>query len=114
VSELRDSQNISIESLTLESSSAISEARIEKFAKWLTDISGLGRLDPNTPPEALAPYIRWAQEARRDFSDILQTAFATTRTGTLPHWASIIFTLGRYGVASRALVQLALVIHDDT
>jgi hypothetical protein len=107
VSEFRDSQNISIESLTLEPSSATSQARIEKFAKWLTDISGLGGLDPDTPPEALAPYIRWAQEVRRDFSDILQAAFAA-RTGTLPHWASIIFKLGRYGVASRALVQLAL------
>jgi hypothetical protein len=51
--------------------------------------------------------IREAQDARRDYSAILQAASAT-QTGCLPHWVSLILKLGRYGVASRAMVQLVL------
>ena len=58
------------------------------------------------PLESFTSYIRWGQEVRRDFSDILHAAFITT-TSTLLHRVSIIFKLGRYGVSLGALAQLA-------
>lgn len=110
LSELRASQKTfrvclsGIEPRIIKTSSTISQPRIEQFLEWLGDISAI---DSNAAPEVFARYIREAQDARRDYSDILQAASAT-QTGTLPHWVSLILKLGRYSVASRALVQLAL------
>ncbi|KFY98359.1 hypothetical protein V500_01724 [Pseudogymnoascus sp. VKM F-4518 (FW-2643)] len=93
-----------IESRIIESSSTASQPCIEQFLEWLGDISTIG---PDATSEVFMRYIREAQDARRDYSSILQAASAT-QTGTLPHWVSLILKLGRYGVASRAMVQLAL------
>ena len=93
-----------IKSRIIESSATASQPRIEQFLEWLGDISTVG---PDATHEVFMRYIREAQDARRDYSTILQAASAT-QTGTLPHWVSLILKLGRYGIASRAMVQLAL------
>lgn len=51
-------------------------------------------------------YIEWAQKARGCYLDFLKAAFST-KAQPLPRWTDTIFELGRYSVASKALVQLA-------
>lgn len=51
-------------------------------------------------------FIRQAQKARHDYADVLDAAFRTD-AGHLEKSLSIILKLGRYGIASRAVFQLA-------
>ena len=50
--------------------------------------------------------MEWAQKARACYIDFLRAAFST-KFQPLPRWIGTIFKLGRYSIASKALVQLA-------
>jgi hypothetical protein len=67
---------------------------------------GSAQLAPtNHPRSSCGTYKR--PNASRDYS-INLPGVSTTEARTTPHWVSVILKLGRYGVASRALAQLAL------
>jgi hypothetical protein len=64
-------------------------------------------IDRKSQPESLARYIRLAQKARHDYLELLDVVFLINPDSGLK-WISILFKLGRYGIASRALVHLAV------
>jgi len=82
-------------------------SRIQQFLEWFRNISAIRSLPQDVEPAVLIDHILWAQKARRYFLDSLSAAFST-KDGALPRWVLTILKLGRYGVASRALVQLAI------
>lgn len=79
---------------------------LSKFLKWYGYIFSIKDLasDPNS--KILVRHIRWAQDAKRHHVEFLKAAFSTTAQ-TLPRWVYTIFKLGRYGIASKALIQFA-------
>ncbi|KAH0536098.1 hypothetical protein FGG08_007003 [Glutinoglossum americanum] len=79
---------------------------LQQFLQWFAQIFAIRELPPDPEPEALIHHIRWAQEAKRNFLEPLKAAFST-QAQQLPRWIYAIFKLGRYGIASRAFVQLA-------
>jgi hypothetical protein len=93
----------------VESSILVSDAahpNVPQFLEWFGHISAIKDLPSDSEPEVLIRHIKWAQEAKRYHLDSLRAAFST-KTQQLPRWVYTIFKLGRYGIASRALVQLA-------
>ncbi|KAL9127828.1 MAG: hypothetical protein Q9217_003368 [Psora testacea] len=93
-----------MESLT-STSKAISQA-LENFLEWYGHIFSIKEVAVDPKPEVLIGYIRWALKGRRHFVEFLKAAFSTA-TQPLPRWVYTIFKLGRYGIASKALGQLA-------
>ena len=92
------------ESATL--TSHTTPSALQQFLEWFGRISAIRNLASDSEPEVLIHHIRWAQEAKRNYLEFLKAAFST-ETQDLPRWIYIIFKLGRYGIASRALVQFA-------
>lgn len=92
---------------SLEAISHSDSSTLERFLEWLRQIFTIRDLPLDSDPEDLIFYIRLAQEAKRNYLEFLKTAFLT-KAQLLPHWVCMVFKLGRYGIASRALVQLAL------
>lgn len=84
----------------------VSVTSLEQFLEWFEHILAIKGLPSNPEPEAIIPYIKWAQEAKKYHLDFLKAAFSTN-SQQLPRWIYTIFKLGRYGIASRALIQLA-------
>jgi len=82
-------------------------SRIQQFLEWFRNISAIRSLPQDVEPAVLVDHILWAQKARRYFLDSLSAAFST-KDGALPRWVLTILKLGRYSVAARALVQLAI------
>lgn len=95
-----------VESRLSRASLDITPSDHQKFLEWLGHISAVNDLPPYPEPEALVDHIRRAQKAKRYYVEFLKAAFST-EAQPLPRWVRTIFKLGRYGVASRALVQLA-------
>lgn len=79
---------------------------LTKFLEWVTHILTIRELPPDLTPESLVSHIQWALEAKRTHLNHLKPAF-TTDGQQLPCWVYTIFKLGRYAVASMALLQLA-------
>lgn len=88
------------------STSPTARSALQQFLEWFGHIFAIRDLSFDSEPEVLIHHIRWAQEAKRHYLEFLKAAFST-KTQQLPRWISMIFKLGRYGIASRALVQLA-------
>ena len=79
---------------------------LQPFLEWFGHIHAIKDLPPDPEPEVLLRYVKWAQKARGCYIDCLRAAFST-KFQPLPRWIGIIFKLGRYSIASKALVQLA-------
>lgn len=79
---------------------------IQPFLDWFRQILSIQDLPPEPDPAILLGYIRWAQRAKDEYFEFLKAAFSNSDQ-VLPRWISIIFKLGRYGIAARALVQTA-------
>ncbi len=86
--------------------SSKSAPALRQFLEWFGHISAIKDLPLDPEPEVLIGYIQWAQSARAYHLDLLQAAFSA-KSQPLPRWIGTIFKLGRYGIASKALVQLA-------
>lgn len=86
-------------------SHATSQA-LDGFLEWYGHIFSIKEVAVDPKPEVLIRHIRWALKARWHFVDFLKAAFSTA-TQPLPRWVYTVFKLGRYGIASKALVQLA-------
>ena len=74
------------------------------FLEWFKHIFSLRDSTPTADPETLAKHIAWAQKAKYNFVGFLKVAFPYR--DKLPRWISTIFKLGRYGIASKAILQL--------
>lgn len=86
--------------------SSNSALALREFLEWFGHMSGIRDLPPEPEPDVLMGYVKWAQKARAYYLDFLQAAFSA-KFHPLPRWICTIFKLGRYGIASKALVQLA-------
>ena len=79
---------------------------LEEFLAWFRHFAAIKDLPLDPELGSLVECVKWAQKARVFYLDLLRAAFST-KTHSLPRWIYIIFKLGRYGIASKALVQLA-------
>ena len=79
---------------------------IQHFLVWFGQIFSIQDLPAEPDPEILLSYIRWAQKAKKTHLGFLKVAFSNSDQ-SLPRWLCIVFKLGRYGIAARALVQIA-------
>lgn len=86
--------------------STTSAPALHQFLEWFGHIFAIRDLPVDSGPEVLVRYMKWAQKAKSCYLDFLKAAFAA-KDQPLPRWVYTIFKLGRYGIASRALVQLA-------
>lgn len=97
---------LAVESRLSTSSSYITPSGLHQFLEWLRHVLTIRDLSLEPEPEALIDHIRWAQNAKRYHVEFLKAAFPSEGQ-PLPRWVRTTFKLGRYGIASRALVQLA-------
>ncbi|KAF2455499.1 hypothetical protein BDY21DRAFT_289205 [Lineolata rhizophorae] len=102
--------NISIEAVEMrlqeiESSTPAGLFARVQFVEWLKQLLEVKDIKPNPGLDSLMGLVRWAQEARQ-YSELIGHIFSMTDCD-LPRWLSSIWKLGRYGVASKALVRLA-------
>ena len=74
------------------------------FLDWFKRIFSIRDLPPTADPEILVKYIIWAQKAKYNYLGFLKVAFPSR--DQLPRWIYTIFKLGRYGIASKAVLQL--------
>jgi OTT_1508-like deaminase len=79
---------------------------VKSFPGWIAHALTIRDLPQDPTPEGLVNHIRWALEARRTYLVCLKTAFSIDGQ-RLPRWVYSILKLGRYAVASMALLQLA-------
>jgi hypothetical protein len=95
-----------VESRIITASSLAASPTPQSFLEWFGHVFMIRDLPVDPEPEVLLDHIRWAQKAKRYYLDFLKAAFST-EAQPLPRWVRTVFKLGRYGIASRALVQLA-------
>ncbi|KAF1974407.1 hypothetical protein BU23DRAFT_579833 [Bimuria novae-zelandiae CBS 107.79] len=79
---------------------------IHRFLEWLRQVFSIRDLPSELEPKDLLPCIRCAQEAKKHYLEFLKAAFSA-QAKQLPRWVCTVFKLGRYGIACRALIQLA-------
>ncbi|KAL1845423.1 hypothetical protein Plec18170_009779 [Paecilomyces lecythidis] len=76
---------------------------LELFFEWLENVLA----DKPDTHSDLVRYIKIVQKAKRDYVDLLSVAFSNDGQPT-PRWVAVLYKLGRYAVASRVFVQLAV------
>ena len=107
---LRDAKGFSEQSISdIESRfrESVAEAPLpplQDFLDWFEHIFSIRSLPPTADPEVLAKHIVWAEKAMYYYVGFLKVAFPWR--AQLPRWISTIFQLGRYGIASRAILRL--------
>ena len=79
---------------------------IPPFLEWFGQIYAIRSLSSEPDPSILLKCIKWAQKAKSQHRDLLILAFSKGDQ-LLPRWAQIVFKLGRYGIAAKALVRTA-------
>lgn len=80
---------------------------MDEFLLWFGQILMIQSLPPVPDLTVLFKYLRWAQKAKKVYRNFLRVAFSKGDQ-PLPRWVHIIFKLGRYGIAAKALVQTAI------
>lgn len=85
----------------------IDEAGAEAFKLWVVNLPILATLEPKSEPKLLLPHIEWAAKAKWVYSQYLEAMFCPDG-GELPLWVNNIYKLGRYAVAAKAMLQLAV------
>lgn len=80
---------------------------MQSLLSWADDVINFGDTKAVPKHDALIRYVRWAQKARSDHMEFLKS-FSSTQEGQPPKWIMTVLKLGRYEVAARALIQLAL------
>lgn len=96
----------SVESLITKASTYAAPSTSQECLEWFRHIFVIRDCCVNAKPEVLAQHVRWAQKAKRYYLEFLKAAFAPEGQ-PLPRWILTVFKLGRYGVASKAFVELA-------
>ncbi|KAF3801494.1 hypothetical protein GCG54_00014708 [Colletotrichum gloeosporioides] len=76
------------------------------FRQWVLKLRLLTTLDPKSDPSQLIMHIKWASKARWTYSEQLESFFGTEKE-ELPEWLQHIYKLGRYYVATKAMLKLA-------
>jgi hypothetical protein len=82
------------------------EVAAQRSRAWFGHIFTLKDLPSHLEPLDLIPTLQWAQEAKRHHLEFLQSALCIS-SDRLPRWLWAVIKLGRYGIASRVLVQFA-------
>ncbi|KAF3767952.1 hypothetical protein M406DRAFT_338624 [Cryphonectria parasitica EP155] len=77
-----------------------------EFLQWIRNLRTLTSLEPNQDTVRLVPHIRWASEARWVYSEQIELMFCPNGE-ELPGWVTLIYKLGRYAAAAKALLKLA-------
>ncbi|CZR51798.1 uncharacterized protein PAC_01675 [Phialocephala subalpina] len=95
-----------VESRITKASICAAPSTTQQFLEWFRHIFVVRDSCFNAEPEVLAEHIRWAQKAKRFYLHFLKAAFAPG-DHPLPRWILTVFKLGRYGIASKAFVELA-------
>ncbi len=96
----------SLESRLVEALPDRALSAIQQFLEWFEEIHSIQNLSSEPNLSVLLGYVRWAQKAKNVYRNLLTLAFSKGDQ-PLPRWVHIIFKLGRYGIAARALVQTA-------
>jgi OTT_1508-like deaminase len=96
-----------VESRVLTALSNVTPPDPQVFLDWFRHIFVIRNLPDNPEPKVLADHIKWAQKAKRLHLSFLKAAFSNGAQ-SLPRWVLSILKLGRYSIASKSFVQLAL------
>ncbi|ETI20558.1 hypothetical protein G647_08595 [Cladophialophora carrionii CBS 160.54] len=73
------------------------------FPEWIAHVFTIRDLPLEPASESLVDHVQWALEARRTYLACLKALFPDT----LPRWVYAILKLGRYAIASMALLHFA-------
>lgn len=82
---------------------------IQDFLEWFSKISSIPDSVRDLEAEELLEWVRWAQQARKAHLVYLRAAF-TNEYHVFKKWVSFALKLGRYQVAAKTLVKVALEI----
>lgn len=82
---------------------------MQDFLEWSSKISSIPDSVKDLETEELLEWVRWAQQARKDHLVYLRAAF-TNQYQVFRRWVSFALKLGRYQVAAKTLVKIALEI----
>ncbi|KJK86017.1 hypothetical protein H633G_10135 [Metarhizium anisopliae BRIP 53284] len=77
------------------------------FLEWLKRLSIVQAMPLDSEPNSLIALVRWALQAKQTYISFLRLAFFPGGKRP-PAWIYAIFKLGRYAIAAKALIQLAL------
>ncbi|KMU81612.1 hypothetical protein CISG_09225 [Coccidioides immitis RMSCC 3703] len=84
----------------------LSQSAMEAFLEWLGSMLQMDGLEATPETEIIIRYLKLAQNARHNYLEPLKALFSMEGFHW-QKWSSSVFKLGRYGVASKALSQLA-------
>jgi hypothetical protein len=76
------------------------------FRDWVSRLPALLSLRSNATLDQLAPHVKWASQARWRYADQLE-ALLCPGGEDLPLWVNYIYKIGRYLVATKAMLKLA-------
>lgn len=77
------------------------------FRRWVDNFSMVASLGSNVKPDDLMLHIKWASQAKWAFSEQIEALFCPDGQD-LPPWISNIYKLGRYWVAAKVMVKIAV------
>ncbi|KAI6777647.1 uncharacterized protein J7T54_004889 [Emericellopsis cladophorae] len=77
------------------------------FRRWVDNFSTVASLGSNATADKLKLHIKWASQAKWAFSEQIETLFCPGGQD-LPSWINNIYKLGRYWVAAKVMVKLAV------
>lgn len=77
------------------------------FTKWIDNLPALTSLDQDVEPHLLIPHLKWASRAKWVYSEHIE-ALLCSGDEELPGWVYLIYKLGRYFAAAKAMLKLAI------
>lgn len=76
------------------------------FRQWIRKLPVLVSLKQDANPAQLIPHIKWASKARWTYAEQIEALFCPNGE-ELPSWINHVYKLGRYFVATKAMLKLA-------
>lgn len=77
------------------------------FRRWVDHFPTLASLDSNVRAGDLMLHIKWASQAKWAFSEQIEALFCSNGED-LPSWINNIYKIGRYWVAAKVMVKIAV------
>lgn len=99
-------QDINSGILKLRQSNALPGDDDSKFRDWIGNLERLASIPNDVDMFTMMYHIKWASEARWVHSEQLRNAFSDNQAG-LPKWVYTTYKLGRYHVATQAMIKFA-------
>ncbi|KAH7020473.1 hypothetical protein EDB80DRAFT_561576 [Ilyonectria destructans] len=85
---------------------SLEETEGTNFKNWIRNLPVLMALEPGTELSILIPHVKWASQAKWVYSEHIEALFCPNGE-ELPHWITLVYKLGRYFVAAKAMLKLA-------